>query len=114
MRTHTLITVSIMAMTSSGVRASRHGSPFGRRAVPQIPGYDYAGCYTEAAGQRALNGSSYFDDRMTIEKCASACIGFPHFGLEYGRECYCGNTINAGSVIAPAGDCSFTCPGDST
>ncbi|KAK4464718.1 WSC domain-containing protein, partial [Cladorrhinum samala] len=51
---------------------------------------------------------------MTIEKCASACTGFPHFGLEYGRECYCGNTINAGSVIAPAGDCSFTCPGDST
>jgi hypothetical protein len=56
------------------------------RATVTIPGYDYAGCYTEATSMRAFSGLSYYDDAMTIEKCAAACSGYAWFGAEYGRE----------------------------
>jgi WSC domain len=72
------------------------------------------GCYTEGTGIRALTGKAYFNDSMTVEACATACEGYTWFGVEYGRECYCGNTINRGSVIADDSNCSFNCPGDST
>jgi hypothetical protein len=50
---------------------------------------------------------------MTLESCASFCSAFSMFGVEYGRECYCGNALGAGSTKAPnQADCSFTCPGD--
>ncbi|KAG6999490.1 hypothetical protein G7Y79_00034g069130 [Physcia stellaris] len=71
------------------------------RAATPLAGYNYSGCYTEATNQRALTGSQYFDDTLTVEKCAAACVAFARFGVEYGRECYCGDALNAGSVQAP-------------
>ena len=32
----------------------------------------------------------------------------------YGRECYCGDSVNTGSVPASEGECYFPCPGDAT
>jgi len=83
--------------------------------TPTPPTISYArkGCYIEATGQRALSGNSYFNDLMTVEVCATACTGYTWFGVEYGRECYCGNTINKGSVITDDSKCSFLCPGNS-
>ncbi len=102
------------ALSWVGAGASPHRLARTRRAVAQIPGYDFAGCYTEATASRALTGTAYFDDLMTVEKCANACSGYKYFGVEYGRECYCGNDINDGSVEADLADCSFACPGDSS
>ncbi|KAK3392754.1 WSC domain-containing protein [Podospora didyma] len=102
------------AFSGLGVNGSPHNPAFRRRAVAQIPGYDFAGCYTEATGMRALTGSSFFDDLMTVNKCAVACAGFAYFGVEYGRECYCGASPNQGSVLTELSECSFPCPGDST
>jgi len=62
--------------------------PLSSRQPTNISGFTYKGCYTEAMSQRALTGNSYFDDNMTLEKCAAACAAFPSFGVEYGRECY--------------------------
>ncbi len=108
--------VTLVATAAALSWAGAGASPlaFTRRAAAQIPGYDFTGCYTEAINMRALTGSSYFDDLMTVEKCANACVGFKYFGIEYGRECYCGNNINGGSVEAPLADCSFACPGDAS
>ncbi|KAE9375954.1 WSC-domain-containing protein [Stipitochalara longipes BDJ] len=83
------------------------------RSSVAIPGYVYNGCYTEATGQRALTGYAYYDDSMTVEKCAAACSTFAWFGVEYGRECYCGNSPNLGSVSTSETECSFSCPGNS-
>lgn len=77
-----------------------------------VTGYIDGGCYTEATNMRALTGNAYFDDLMTVEKCATACGNFYWFGVEYGRECYCGNSLNPGSIPAPPSDCSFACPGN--
>ncbi|KAL8671645.1 MAG: hypothetical protein Q9168_003851 [Polycauliona sp. 1 TL-2023] len=86
-----------------------------RALVPRVTpptNYTPKGCYTEASNGRALTGNAYFDDQMTVEKCAAACAKFSLFGVEYGRECYCGNTLNDGSVPAPDDQCSFSCPGN--
>jgi hypothetical protein len=48
---------------------------------------------------------------MTVEKCISLCHGYTYVGVEYGRECYCGNSFESGTT-APDSDCSFTCPGN--
>ncbi|KAL8845777.1 MAG: hypothetical protein Q9221_009086 [Calogaya cf. arnoldii] len=80
---------------------------------PQVvAGYTAKGCYTEATRGRALSGNAYFDSQMTVEKCAAACSKFTLFGVEYGRECFCGNSLNEGSIPAPEGQCSFNCPGN--
>ncbi|RDW58043.1 hypothetical protein BP6252_13454 [Coleophoma cylindrospora] len=50
---------------------------------------------------------------MTLELCSQSCQGYTYWGVEYGRECYCGNSFGAGATIAPESDCSFTCPSDS-
>ncbi|KAL8790506.1 MAG: hypothetical protein Q9195_006337 [Heterodermia aff. obscurata] len=84
------------------------------RAATPILGYTYQGCHTEATGVRALSSSSYFDDSLTVERCAAACKDYSLFGVEYGRECYCGNALNAGSVAAPVSDCSFPCAGSAS
>jgi hypothetical protein len=98
--------------------AAATASPIFQALAPRsdavIPGYFDQGCYTEGTNRRALTGMTYFDDQMTVEKCATACADFVWFGVEYGRECYCGNTLSAGSIPAPAADCNFHCPGNAT
>ena len=71
------------------------------------------GCYTEATGMRALSSKTTSSDDMTLASCAQFCAGFTYFGVEYSRECYCGNQLNTGSAKAPASDCSMVCSGAS-
>jgi hypothetical protein len=52
-----------------------------------IPGYVDRGCYTEATTGRALSDNAYYDNGMTVEKCAAACGAYNWFGVEYGTEC---------------------------
>ncbi|RDW59493.1 WSC-domain-containing protein [Coleophoma cylindrospora] len=70
------------------------------------------GCWTEATNSRALTVSTFANDSMTLEACSTFCTGKAMFGVEYGRECYCGNDLKTGSVQATDTDCSFTCPGN--
>jgi hypothetical protein len=53
-----------------------------------VGAYSFQGCYTEATGQRALTGLSFYDyPAMTLEECAGVCSGFLYWGVEYGGEC---------------------------
>ncbi|KZM24763.1 uncharacterized protein EKO05_0003450 [Ascochyta rabiei] len=79
---------------------------------PAVDGYDYFGCYSETAPNRALSDSSVHSDSMTVDMCAASCQGSAFFGLEFGRECHCGSKINEGSTPEPEGDCSLLCPGN--
>ncbi|TVY80927.1 WSC domain-containing protein [Lachnellula suecica] len=80
-----------------------------------IGNWSFQGCITESTTGRALSSKTFANDSMTLESCASFCSGYQMFGLEYGRECYCGNSLGAGSVNATnQADCSFPCSGDST
>ncbi|KZZ91035.1 Carbohydrate-binding WSC [Moelleriella libera RCEF 2490] len=58
---------------------------------------------------------------MTIEYCLQTCWMYNFAGVEYGRECWCGNKINLtpnGSTQptrnATSTDCNFLCPGNQT
>ncbi|KAL7625666.1 hypothetical protein AAE478_004887 [Parahypoxylon ruwenzoriense] len=80
---------------------------------PTVSPYVRVGCYTELPGGRALTGASYADDAMTLEMCASNCAGFTYWAAEYGRECYCGDTLDPQSAPAPESDChTMVCTGD--
>ena len=74
------------------------------------------GCYTDnTGGFRALNADSYGSyNGMTVDSCASFCLRYPMFGLEYGRECWCGERLGELSVQVDDSECSFPCSGDSS
>ena len=74
----TIFTVALLATFLSAASAS----PIESRDVKQVAGWDYQGCKTDAVKARALTGSFYFDNKMTVEKCAIACNKFAYFGLE--------------------------------
>jgi hypothetical protein len=81
--------------------------------IPPVIGvYSYVSCYTEATTGRALSAKTLASDDMTLEKCAATCAGYTYFGLEYARECYCGNSLGAGSVNATDAKCTMTCKGN--
>ncbi|KAK3327277.1 hypothetical protein B0T19DRAFT_158185 [Cercophora scortea] len=79
---------------------------------PTVGSYTLVGCQTEATAGRALAADSYAADSMTLESCAAYCSAYTYFGTEYGRECYCGNSLAVGSTTAPQADCSMTCAGN--
>ncbi|KAI0167128.1 heme peroxidase [Hypoxylon sp. FL1284] len=80
---------------------------------PTVSAYVQVGCYTEVPGGRALTGASYPNDALTLEMCASNCTDFTYWAVEYGRECYCGDTLDPLSTPAPDADCqAMVCAGD--
>ncbi|KAI0396221.1 copper radical oxidase [Xylariaceae sp. FL0594] len=95
--------------------ASATPTPTGPSQPAKIANYNWYGCRTEADGVRALSAFAYADDNMTLESCQAFCSakGTTLFGTEYGRECYCGNTFESGSIAAPASDCTQLCAGNS-
>ncbi|KAL8376771.1 hypothetical protein RB595_007747 [Gaeumannomyces hyphopodioides] len=74
--------------------------------------YTFNACMTEGNGTRALSETSFVSDSMTLQSCATFCNAYKFFGVEYSRECYCGNVFNDGSVAAPAAECSMVCSGN--
>ncbi|KAK5989408.1 WSC domain-containing protein [Cladobotryum mycophilum] len=90
-------------------------TPTGPVLKATVGDYKFQGCWAEPDGARALNDNFYANDTMTLETCADFCSGYTYFGVEYGRECYCGKTLNDVSKKADnQDDCSFPCAGDST
>jgi hypothetical protein len=80
--------------------------------VPAVAGFAYKSCWVDNANGRVLTGNVLRADDMTVEKCADFCKDFKYFGLEYSRECYCGNEL--GGVAAAEDQCSQICVGDAT
>ena len=52
---------------------------------------------------------------MDISTCQKYCFkkNYTYAGVEYGKECYCGNNINP-SVSKPSSECNVSCEGDSS
>ena len=97
-----------------GSNSSTVVPPGGPVTVKTVGNYKYSGCYTEGTNARALTDKGVATGDMTIEACAGNCTGYNYWGVEYGGECYCGNTLGAGSIKAPETDCSMTCAGNAS
>ncbi|KAF2439634.1 heme peroxidase [Karstenula rhodostoma CBS 690.94] len=76
--------------------------------------YSFQGCYYDSLNPRALSAHSTAADNMTVDLCASTCSQYHYFGLEYERECYCGNALDATSTQQSGTDCNMLCSGSST
>ena len=105
---------SYISLFSDGGAAASLSSNAAPSIVKSVGAYSYTGCYTEGTSGRALGSTNSASDLMTIEKCAASCSDYTYFGVEYGSECFCGNSIGTGSVKTVEGECSMTCPGNTT
>ena len=97
------------------------GPTGGPVTVNSTGNYNYAGCFSEATNGRALSSLSPRApaNGFSIELCEAACQGYQYFGMEYANECYCGNSLGAGSVNQASTDpntngCSMICAGNAT
>ncbi|RDB16324.1 hypothetical protein Hypma_003017 [Hypsizygus marmoreus] len=84
---------------------------------PHLPGNWSAvasGCYSDSQTFRTLRGAAKTDEvGMTVESCIAFCddLGFVWAGVEYGKECYCGNLVAYGNPTFLA-ECNQPCTGN--
>jgi Glyoxal oxidase N-terminus/WSC domain len=85
-----------------------------------LPGsWKYQGCLYDQADPRSLKYQLVLDTNNTAENCLSQCskFGYGAGGMEYGRECWCGDeaTVKAlGRTFYPESDCNMPCPGNAS
>jgi hypothetical protein len=101
-------------------RLSVYNNPaFVPPSIPQsVAGYNYTACYTELTNARALDKYMVTStSSMTVEMCVGACStkGYVLAALEYGSQCFCGNSISPLSSVVADSQCEVMfCPGDTT
>lgn len=95
--------------------ATQTGMTAKAEVVEQVGNWHFEACWVEMDDGRVLSNKTLADDDMTLGMCGDYCSGLKYFGIEYGRECYCGDSLKEGSVEAEDPDtCSSVCPGDAT
>ena len=83
-------------------------------SVAIVLGATPLGCAIDNAGNRVLPALQDARDNMTPALCASICGDYAYFGVEYGRECYCGKTAPINFVTAGDNQCNMPCSGDAS
>ncbi|CAM9894089.1 unnamed protein product [Pylaiella littoralis] len=82
--------------------------------TPVVDDYEYAGCYADPGGSRAMT-QELVSNTMTPAVCATACLGSPFFGTQFAVECWCGDDSSAAILAANGpGTCGDNCAGDSS
>ena len=96
-------------------------TPTGPITIQKGVDFSYLGCYSDNVNSRALTGLSVpgAASQNDVEQCASECTAFTYFGVEYGAECYCGNTVGGGSAVVLGSTpdvtgCNMVCSGNAT
>ena len=75
----------------------------------------YQGCYTETgqySRRRTLYGPSNSGTQMDHARCARVCQHYLYWGVEYGSECYCANSITPGARRVYHDECDMPCSGE--
>ncbi|EJT99498.1 WSC-domain-containing protein, partial [Dacryopinax primogenitus] len=84
-------------------------------STPTSSGWANLGCRLDARA-RALTGPSQDVSTNSVENCEQFCgsQGYIYAGVEYGSQCYCGNTLSNGAGgTASSSDCNIACSGNS-
>ena len=80
-------------------------------------GWEDRGCWVDGANGRILQYQAPDDPNMTLQSCVATCVGLGYAvaGAEYHRQCFCGNYIGNGGVLATdQATCNTPCDGDSS
>ncbi|PVI04908.1 heme peroxidase [Periconia macrospinosa] len=81
---------------------------------PSPPTSVFWGCYSDSFDARALSYQASDSSSVTLESCASQCsqLAYKFSGVEYGSQCWCGNSLDSSSTIQPLSECTQPCSGD--
>ncbi|PFH53643.1 copper radical oxidase [Amanita thiersii Skay4041] len=76
----------------------------------------YNACWVDNAFGRIMPVGIPANQQNTIQTCIGACQAqnYTLAGTEFGVECYCGNTLIEGAVLANEADCNMGCAGNTT
>jgi hypothetical protein len=71
------------------------------------------GCYNDSAAARDLNGASFNEKNMTLDRCYYLCDinNFAFAGLQNGSYCYCGKSFGRYPKVNNA-KCNCPCSGN--
>lgn len=115
------VTTTASASTSTATSTSTGQSTYTDETDSSV--WNSLGCAKDLSS-RLLSGSVLTGQKtLTIDSCLTLCedSGYTYAGLEYGDECYCGDSLpdsitysTTGCTMACAGDASQTCGGDWT
>ncbi|KAI0764219.1 hypothetical protein BD413DRAFT_483077 [Trametes elegans] len=80
------------------------------------PPWTYAACYVDNAFGRIMATQLPDNPSVTVESCISSCEGqnFTLAGIEFGVQCFCGDTLIDGAVPGDEDTCNMACGGNST
>ena len=85
-----------------------------------LPGsWEYQGCISENTTTRVFMYQIILANNNSAENCLTQCSNFGYMsgGMEYGRECYCGDASDLAahnSGPEPEADCNIPCTGNAT
>ncbi|KAK4447779.1 WSC domain-containing protein, partial [Podospora aff. communis PSN243] len=101
----------VSSTSASSISISSSAPPSGPNTSPGNSEFEFHGCFTELSSGRALH-NVFADDDMTVATCLALGTGFTYVGLQYGRECFWGNTLASGSIEDSLAACKMPCAGD--
>ncbi|KAF4505126.1 hypothetical protein G6O67_007107 [Ophiocordyceps sinensis] len=90
------------------------------RVIPQVGDWAYQGCVQDNVNQkRTFFWQNFFEANMTPSACLQRCgdFGYMAAGMEYGKECYCGDPANvqtAGAKYVDDSECGIPCTGNAS
>jgi len=76
-------------------------------------GYDYKGCFYDKSSNRMLREQYYVRNDLTPDTCKDLCSGYKYFGVEYAKECFCGDYLRHKEEKDEL-QCNYQCPGNSS
>jgi hypothetical protein len=109
---HLTFVITLLLSTLVSVSSSAIGN-FARRSPPPLPsGWVSVGCYTDGPSPRTLSAQSYSSSNVDAETCTAFCSAYAYAGMEYGNECYCGDSLLGGSTAVNSSECNMMCAGN--
>ncbi|PIL32445.1 hypothetical protein GSI_05147 [Ganoderma sinense ZZ0214-1] len=77
--------------------------------------FTYAACYVDNANGRIMGTQNPDDQGLTVESCVTSCHSqnFTLAGMEFGVQCFCGNTLIDGATVGDESTCNMACGGNS-
>ncbi|KAH9979503.1 copper radical oxidase [Lactifluus volemus] len=79
-------------------------------------GWSYNACWVDNANGRILQTELPDNQALTVQNCIASCASqnFPLAGLESSVQCFCGNELVEGAVLASNSNCNMACSGSSS
>ncbi|CAC5400871.1 unnamed protein product [Mytilus coruscus] len=72
----------------------------------------YVGCFIDDKN-RLFDTRKPNSANMSLKRCREQCRGYIYVGLQNGRECFCGNTLNVNKYPPkPESQCQHKCSGE--